>query len=159
MATGVEVRVPFLDEDLIAFAATIPDHFKQRFGVGKWILKKAMEPYLPKNILYRPKTGFGAPLRSWIRGPLRTYVDDVLSTERLTRRNIFDVSAVRKLIADNQQGREDAAYTIFSILCIEIWCSHFIDAPTQPCHNLASNTRDIYPNFIKPQFGVGPCGD
>lgn len=140
MAAGVEVRVPFLDEDLIAFAATIPDRFKQRFGVGKWILKKAMEPYLPKDILYRPKTGFGAPLRSWIRGPLQTYVDDILSIKRLTQRNIFDASAVRNLVADNYHGRVDAAYTIFSILCIEIWCSHFIDAPTQPCHNLASNT-------------------
>lgn len=138
MAAGVEVRVPFLDEDLISFAATIPDRFKQRFGIGKWILKKAMEPYLPKYILYRPKTGFGAPLRSWIRGPLRTYIDDFLSTERLSHRNIFDVAAVRKLIADNQQGREDAAYTIFSILCIEIWCSHFIDTPLGPCHDLTS---------------------
>ena len=144
MATGVEVRVPFLDEDLIAFAATIPDNFKQRFGVGKWILKKAMEPYLPKSILYRPKTGFGAPLRSWISGPLKTYVDDVLSKERLTRRNIFEATAVRNLIEKNDKGMGDFSYTIFSILCIEIWCTHFIDAPTQICRGLASDIRISY---------------
>ena len=136
MAAGIEVRVPFLDEDLVAFAATIPYNVKQRFGTGKWILKKAMEPYLPKNILYRPKTGFGAPLRSWIRGPLKEYVDDVLSPERLKKRNIFKPVAVRNLIEQNYKGVGDYSYTIFSILCIEIWCAHYIDNPSQICHGL-----------------------
>lgn len=136
MATGIEVRVPFLDEDLVAFAATIPDRFRQRFGTGKWILKKAMEPYLPNNILYRPKTGFGAPLRSWIRGPLRLYIDEVLSFERLKDRNIFNPLAVRNLIEQNSQGLGDYSYTIFSILCIEIWSAHFIDNPSQICRGL-----------------------
>ena len=63
MAAGVEVRVPFLDTDLVNFTQRIPLHMKQRGQVGKWILKKAMEPYLPHDVIYRPKAGFGAPLR------------------------------------------------------------------------------------------------
>ena len=71
MAAGVETRVPFLDLDLVDFAARIPERLKQRGSVGKWVLKKAMEPFLPMDVIYRPKTGFGAPLRRWMRGELR----------------------------------------------------------------------------------------
>lgn len=127
MAAGVEVRVPFLDSDLVEFAAGIPLKFKQRGSTGKWILKKAMEPYLPHEIIYRPKTGFGAPLRRWMRHDLREFVGDMLSEESLKRRNIFEPSAVQKMIADNDSGSTDASYTLFSLLCIEIWARHFID--------------------------------
>ena len=66
MASGVEVRVPLLDQDLIALATSLPLNFKQHGKIGKWIFKQAMEPYLPKDIIYRPKTGFGVPLRYWL---------------------------------------------------------------------------------------------
>ena len=127
MAEGVEVRVPFLDLDLINIAASIPTHFKQKGRVSKWVLKKAMEPYLPKDIIYRPKTGFGAPLRRWIKNELRDMINERLTFNALSARGIFDPVAVQKLIADNEQGTIDGAHTIFSILCIEIWCSLFID--------------------------------
>ena len=81
MASGVETRVPFLDLALVDFAARIPARFKQRGRVGKWVLKKAMEPYLPREVIYRPKTGFGAPLRRWLRHDLRDLRDDLLSGE------------------------------------------------------------------------------
>ena len=68
MAMGVEVRVPLLDPDLVALATRLPVAFKQRGREGKWIFKKAMEPHLPHDVIYRPKTGFGAPLRTWLRG-------------------------------------------------------------------------------------------
>ena len=71
MSAGVEVRVPFLDNDLVEFAQKIPLKFKQKKNQGKWVLKKSMENYLPNEIIYRPKTGFGAPLRRWIRNDLR----------------------------------------------------------------------------------------
>lgn len=127
MAEGVEVRVPFLDLDLINIAASIPSHFKQKGRVGKWVLKKAMEPYLPKDIIYRPKTGFGAPLRRWIKNDLRDMINERLTFDALSARGIFDPVAVQKLISDNEQGTIDGAHTIYSILCIEIWCSLFID--------------------------------
>jgi asparagine synthase (glutamine-hydrolysing) len=128
MAVGVEVRVPFLDTDLVEAAARIPDGLKQRGRVGKWVLKKAMEPYLPQDIIYRPKTGFGVPLRRWMRYELRELLGDLLSEDGVRRRGLFDPQAVHRLITDNDTGRRDAAYTLLSLLCIEIWCRRFIDS-------------------------------
>ena len=127
MAAGVEVRVPFLDNDLVRLANALPPELKQRGSEGKWVLKKAMEPYLPHNVIYRPKTGFGAPLRHWLRHELREWVGDMLSAETLRRRGLFDPKAVAALVADDQAGRVDAAYTILGLVCIEIWCREFID--------------------------------
>jgi len=127
MAAGVEVRVPFLDLDLVDFAAKIPNNFKQRGGVGKWVLKKAMEPYLPKDIIYRPKTGFGAPLRTWMQHDLKEIVGDLLSVESLNSRGLFSANNVQKLILENSQGKIDASYTLFSLLCVEIWCREYLD--------------------------------
>jgi asparagine synthase (glutamine-hydrolysing) len=131
MATGVEVRVPFLDLDLVDFAATIPLGMKQRGAEGKWILKRAMEPYLPRDIIYRPKSGFGVPLRRWMRADLRELVGDLLSQDSLRRRGIFDATMVHRLIKANDLGAIDASYTLFSILCIEIWCRNFVDKTPQ----------------------------
>jgi len=128
MAAGVEVRVPFLDNDLVWLANALPPGLKQRGAEGKWVLKKAMEPYLPREVIYRPKTGFGAPLRHWMRHELRELLGDLLSEESLRRRGLFDPQAVQRLIADNDAGRRDAAYTLLSLLCIEIWCRNFVDA-------------------------------
>ena len=122
MATSVEVRVPFLDLDLVAFAATIPHTMKQRGKQGKWILKKAMEPYLPHDVIYRPKAGFGAPLRHWLRGELRDFMEELLSAASLQHRNLFDAATVQRLIQDNAAGRIDASYTLLSLMCIELWC-------------------------------------
>lgn len=127
MAAGVEVRVPFLDLDLVEFAARIPPAYKQRGSTGKWVLKKAMEPYLPHDVIYRPKTGFGAPLRRWMRHELRELLGDLLSEESLKRRGLFDSAAVQRLIFANDAGRVDASYTLLSLLCIEIWCRRFFD--------------------------------
>jgi asparagine synthase (glutamine-hydrolysing) len=127
MAAGVEVRVPFLDLDLVDFAARIPPHLKQRGRTGKWVLKKAMESYLPHDVIYRPKSGFGAPLRRWMRHELRELLGDLLSEESLRRRGLFNPTAVQRLIQQNDTGQVDAAYTLLSLLGIEIWCRRFLD--------------------------------
>ena len=132
MAVGVEVRVPFLDLDLIDFASHIPSKFKQRNSVGKWILKKAMEPYLPHDVIYRPKSGFGAPLRSWLKFELRDWLYDTLSPYRVQRRGLFDTNAVSRLINANLDGAVDATYTLFSMACIEIWCQYYVDGIKPP---------------------------
>jgi asparagine synthase (glutamine-hydrolysing) len=126
MAASVETRVPFLDIELIDLATRLPLSMKYRGRVGKWILKKAMEPYLPKDIIYRQKTGFGAPLRHWIKNDLQELISDSLSESTMKRRGLFDATAVQQLIADNQSGKIDAAYTIFTLLCVEKWCENFI---------------------------------
>ena len=127
MAAGVETRVPLLDPDLVEFAARIPSKYKQRGGAGKWVLKQAMAPYLPRAAICRSKTGFGAPLRRWMRSELRELLGDLLSAESLKRRGLFDPVAVRRIIAADDAGRADASYTLLSLLCIEIWCRRFID--------------------------------
>ena len=127
MAAGIEVRVPFLDMDLVEFAASIPVSLKQRGSVGKSILKSAMEPYLPQDVIYRPKTGFGAPLRRWLNNELRELLRDLLSEHSIKARGLFDAGAVHTLIRDTESGRRDGTYPLFALMCIEIWCRQFFD--------------------------------
>ena len=127
MASGVEVRVPLLDPDLVSLAARLTLKYKQHGREGKWIFKKAMEGILPQDIIYRPKTGFGAPLRAWLHGPLRPLVSDLLCQAAVRRRGWFDAAAIEKLIHDDRQGTIDASYTLFALLCIELWAQRFVD--------------------------------
>ena len=127
MAVGVEVRVPLIDQELVDFAARIPAHLKQNGKTSKYIFKKSMEPYLPHDVIYRPKSGFGVPLRRWLMGELQEAVLDITSEGNLKQHGLFDPKAVRKLINDNKSGRIDASYTIFSIMCIEWWQRIFLD--------------------------------
>jgi asparagine synthase (glutamine-hydrolysing) len=127
MAVGVEVRVPLLDLDIVKFAAHVPPQLKQRGRVGKAIFKQAMQPYLPREVIYRPKSGFGAPLRRWLRQELRSKVDDTLDGAVLRRRGFFDPLAVRRLIELDRSGAIDASYTIFALMCFELWCRSFVD--------------------------------
>jgi asparagine synthase (glutamine-hydrolysing) len=86
-----------------------------------------MEPLLPHDVIYRPKTGFGVPLRRWIHHELRPLVDELLSPETIRRRGIFDATAVSNLLRADREGRIDASYSIFAILCMEIWCRQFLN--------------------------------
>ena len=127
MAFGVEVRVPLLDIELINLAARIPPSMKQKGRVGKAIFKKAMEPYLPKDVIYRPKTGFGIPLRRWLHNEMRELVSDLLSSQSLTNRGLFEPNAVKRLLENDRSGYIDGAYFIFALVCIELWCRIFLD--------------------------------
>ena len=127
MSCGVEVRVPFLDQDLVDFVSRIPMNYKQRSLQGKWILKKSLENYLPRSVIYRSKQGFGSPLRSWFRNELKDWLYDILSTSNLSKRQIFDPSSVHSLIEANSSGRIDASYVLLSLACIELWFQIFID--------------------------------
>ena len=130
MASGVEVRVPLLDPDLMRLAARLPLDVKQRGRTGKWVLRRAMESYLPRSVIHRGKTGFGAPLRNWLRDDLRPLVDDVLSDRAIASRGLLDPAGVREMIEGDRTRRYDASYTIFSMMCIELWCRMFVDKPT-----------------------------
>jgi asparagine synthase (glutamine-hydrolysing) len=127
MAVGVEIRVPLLDVDLVQFATQVPATMKQRGRVGKAIFKHAMEPYLPREVIYRPKMGFGAPLRRWLRRELRSTVDDTLDVAALRRRGFFDPVAVQRLVDADRAGNIDGSYTIFALMCFELWCRRFVD--------------------------------
>jgi len=127
MRHGVETRVPLLDLDLVRFATRIPPEMKQKGTIGKAIFKKAMEPFLPKGVIYREKTGFGAPLRRWIKSDLRETIGEVLSPAAIRARGLFDPKGIQALMEADLKGRVDGAYTVFAVLCVELWCRLFID--------------------------------
>lgn len=127
MAVGVEIRVPFLDPGLMAFAAQLPTRFKLRGGTTKWALRKAMEPLLPHQVIYRPKTGFGVPLRSWMRRELQPMMADVLAPDTLARRGLFDPVAVTALRDATLSGRVDGHYALLAVMAVELWCRAFVD--------------------------------
>ncbi|MEW6710181.1 MAG: asparagine synthase-related protein, partial [Candidatus Riflebacteria bacterium] len=127
MRYGVEARVPLLDIDLVKLAGQIPTGMKQTFSHGKLIFKQAMENYLPHEVIYRPKTHFGSPLRRWVRNELQPAITGMLSRSNIESRGLFNYPTVAKLIEDDRCGRIDGSYVILSVLCIEIWCRLFID--------------------------------
>jgi len=128
MAVGVEARVPYLDKELVEFAIKIPPSLKLRDNETKYILKKVAERYLPKDVIYRPKTGFGAPVRKWITEDLKKTIEEKLSEIQIRKRGLFNYNAVQKLIKDNQAGKIDASYIIWGLLAIESWMTQFVDA-------------------------------
>jgi asparagine synthase (glutamine-hydrolysing) len=138
MAASVEVRVPFIDKIMITKAMQIPGNLKIKKGISKYILKKAAEKYLPKEIIYRPKASFGAPIRSWISNELKDMVDDLLSEENINKRGFLNYSFVKKIIDSDRSGESDNAYQIYQLLTLELWCREYLDT------NLKQN--------ITPQF-------
>jgi asparagine synthase (glutamine-hydrolysing) len=93
----------------------------------KYLLKKVMERYLPLDIIYRPKSGFGAPVREWITKDLRSVTDEYLNQEIIEKRAIFDFQAVEQLKKDNINGKIDASYSVWSLLAMEAWFKNFLD--------------------------------
>lgn len=127
MAASVEVRVPFIDKLFINAAMQIPGELKIKNGESKYILKKAAEKFLPKNIIYRSKASFGAPIRSWISNDLRPMVDELLSEQNVRHRGFLNYSFVKKLVENDRNGVEDNAYQIYQLLTLELWCRAFLD--------------------------------
>ena len=125
MANSLEVRVPFLDHELVELAARIPARLKIKGLTRKYVLKKAAERWLPRTIIYRKKAGFSAPLRAWLRRDLRDMVEDLLSEEAINRRGYFEYKEVRRLIDDNLAGREDNSLKLFQLLWLELWHREF----------------------------------
>jgi asparagine synthase (glutamine-hydrolysing) len=127
MAANLEVRVPFLNVELVELAARMPPELKIKGLQRKYILKKAAESLLPKEVIYRRKAGFSAPIRSWLRGALRPMVEDLLSEQNIKRRGLFDAGEVRRIIEANHSGREDFNLQVFQLLTLELWQRQFLD--------------------------------
>ena len=127
MAATLEVRVPFLNVELVELAARMPVNLKLRGLKRKYILKRAAESLLPKDVVWRKKAGFGAPVRSWLRGALRPLVEDLLSEETIRRRGLFRPAEVRRIIDANLSGREDYNLQVYQLLTLELWQREFMD--------------------------------
>ena len=135
MANAVELRVPFLDHEMVEFAFTIGDRFKINNGQGKYILKKALEEILPHEVIHRPKMGFPVPLSEWFAGELKENVREILMGERAISRKIFNYNAVKNLLEDHTPGKRNLSGFIWILVVFEIWCRIFIDGdPYQDIH-------------------------
>ncbi len=127
---GLEVRVPMLDHRFVEWAATLLPSQKLRSGEGKFVLKKAMEQYLPREVLYRPKMGFGVPIASWFRGPLRQAVRDRLLGPGLRDAGYFDSQYLKHLIDQHQSGARDFGPVIWALLMFEAFWRRVMCAPS-----------------------------
>jgi asparagine synthase (glutamine-hydrolysing) len=129
MAHALEARSPLLDHQLMELAASIPGHLKVRGGEKKWIFREALRPWLPSEILDRPKQGFSVPLSSWLRGDLQGWARDILLDPATLGRGQFEPTAVRGLLDRHAAGSDGDAKRIYALLMLELWQREFVDAP------------------------------
>jgi asparagine synthase (glutamine-hydrolysing) len=123
MAVSLETRVPLLDHHLVAYSWRLPAKFKLRAGVSKWILRQILYRYVPRELMERPKSGFGIPLATWLRGPLREWGEDLLNRRRLTADGFFDVVVVHDMWQEHLSGKRNWAYHLWDLLMFQAWLS------------------------------------
>jgi asparagine synthase (glutamine-hydrolysing) len=121
MAVALEARVPFLDKDVVEFAARVPPRMKVRDGRGKWLVRQVLYRHVPQNLVDRPKTGFGIPIDDWLRGALKSWASDLLSPARLQAQNLFNVSRVTTRMAEHMSGRRNHGYWLWNVLMAQAW--------------------------------------
>jgi asparagine synthase (glutamine-hydrolysing) len=121
MSVSLESRVPFLDHRIVSFAWSLPMNMKIRNGEGKWILKQLLNKYIPKNLIERPKMGFGLPLDIWLRTCLKNWAQSLLSEEEIKKSGILNYENVIKLWNDHQGGVKNSQFEIWNILMFRIW--------------------------------------
>jgi asparagine synthase (glutamine-hydrolysing) len=136
MANSIEVRSPLLDHELMAFAARLPERLKRRGMQGKLLLRDAVRPWLPDDLLDRPKQGFAVPLDSWLRDELRDLPTDLLLDPVARDRGLFEEAAVHRLIDDHRAGR-DRALKLWAMINLEVWHRTCVDAPVGSAAGLA----------------------
>jgi asparagine synthase (glutamine-hydrolysing) len=127
MASSIECRVPLLDQSLVDLALTIPGDMKIKGRDLKHLLKLALKEDLPRDILYRSKRGFGAPMGAWLKESLSPLVDALLSPETIERRGLFHYPAIRKLIEDHRSNREDHSDHLQALVNLEIFSQVYLD--------------------------------
>ena len=127
MANSLEVRCPFLDHELVEFAATIPSRLKRDATGGKIILKRAVKDLLPNEILNKPKTGFGLPIAKWFRSDLAPMLKETLLDETSVRRGLFEQHLLKKMVNEHIEGRRDWSNRLWAFLFLELWFREFID--------------------------------
>lgn len=125
MSVGLETRVPFLDHRLVEFAWQLPLNHKLRIEGGttttKWILREMLFKHVPRQLIERPKQGFGIPIGSWLRGPLRDWAESLLGEYRLRSEGFFDVAAVRDKWAEHLSGRKNWQHQLWCVLMFQAW--------------------------------------
>jgi asparagine synthase (glutamine-hydrolysing) len=121
MAVSLETRVPMLDHAVVELAWKLKFAYKVDGNSGKAILKDLLYEYVPRNLIDRPKMGFGVPVGSWIKGPLRDWAEELLCEKSLTSGGSFDAKKVRQVWSDHLTGKTDSSYAIWNVLMWQAW--------------------------------------
>ncbi len=121
MAVALEARVPLLDHRVVDFAFRLPRRFKLRDGQGKWLLRQVLYRHVPRNLVERPKMGFGVPLATWLRGPLRDWAEDLLDPRRMTEAGLLEPTPIRRAWSAFLAGAAELEQPIWTILMLEAW--------------------------------------
>jgi asparagine synthase (glutamine-hydrolysing) len=132
MAHSLEVREPLMDHPLVEWLATLPSSMKLRGNEGKYLLKKALEPMLPDEVLYRPKMGFAVPLARWFRGPLRQRVRGAVLGERLASTGWFDRACLQQLVDTHDSGASDNSAPLWTLMMFEAFLRNVLDGDGAP---------------------------
>ena len=127
MATSVEARVPFLDHHLVEYALGLPINLKIRGTSGKHILKRALEKVLPPDLLYRPKRGFGAPIREWFRGECGEELGQLIMNSSIRQRDLFDYTFIARLVDEHRRGARDWSFHLWALLNVSLWYDRWIE--------------------------------
>jgi asparagine synthase (glutamine-hydrolysing) len=121
MAVGLECRVPILDHRLVEFTWTLPLEILRRDGRSKWPLRQILSRYVAQNLVERPKMGFGVPVDSWLRGPLKDWAEALLDERRLAEEGFFDPTPIRRAWRAHQDGNRNLQHQLWSVLMFQAW--------------------------------------
>jgi asparagine synthase (glutamine-hydrolysing) len=121
MGVSLETRVPFLDHRVVETAWRLPLEMKIRDGKGKWALRKILYKYVPKELIERPKQGFGIPLGQWLRGPLRAWAENLLDPARLAREGYLHSKPIRQKWEEHLSGKRNWEHSLWSVLMFQAW--------------------------------------
>jgi asparagine synthase (glutamine-hydrolysing) len=119
MAHSLEVRTPFLDYEFVEWAARLPSSVKLKGGEGKHVLKHALKPLLPHEVLFRSKMGFAVPLDLWFRGSLKNHIAETVAGPRLAGCGVFEPAFLQRIVRDHQSGRRDYSAPLWSLLMFD----------------------------------------